>query len=76
METPLQYNKINELLQIKRDPNETIWVGYNLSYEPGLIVQPNCPFDYCVNDKVLFSLNAIDMQCAHNRSGLYSVDSV
>ena len=29
-----------------------------------------------MNDKVLFSLNSIDMQCAHNRSGLYSVDSV
>ena len=59
----------NGLVQIKRDPNETFWVGYN-HYEPGLIVHPYCPFDYCVNEKVLFSLINTDMQCAHNRSGL------
>ena len=60
----------NGLVQIKRDSNETFWVGYNLSYEPGLIVHPYCPFDYCSNKKVVFSLNNTNMQCAHNRSGV------
>ena len=47
------------------------WVGYdqaNQSHE--LTVHPNCPFHYCVNHTVVFSLNNTDMQCAQNRSGL------
>ena len=48
--------------------SQHFWVGYdNLSNE--LILHPYCPFDYCVNDKVIFSLNS-DVQCAHNRSAL------
>ena len=35
-----------------------------------LILHPHCPFDYCVNDTVVFSLNNTDIQCANNRSGL------
>ena len=30
----------------------------------------HCPFDYCVNDTVIFPLNSTDVQCASNRSGL------
>ena len=60
----------NGLVQIKRDSSETFWVGYELSYGLGLVVHPYCPFDYCVNDKVEFSFNNTDSQCAPNRSGL------
>ena len=55
--------------QITRDSYQHFWVGYeNTSDE--LILHPHCPFDYCVNDTVVFSLNNTDMQCAYNRSGL------
>ena len=53
---------------ITRDSFEQFWVGYNDS--DGLILHPNCPFDYCVNDKAIFPLNNTDVQCAYNRSGL------
>ena len=35
-----------------------------------LILHPHCPFDYCVNETVVFPLNNADSQCAYNRSGL------
>ena len=53
---------------ITRDSRKTFWVGYDDS--DGLILHPNCPFDYCVNDKVNFSHNNTDVQCAYSRSGL------
>ena len=53
---------------ITRDSRKTFWAGYDDS--DGLILHPNCPFDYCVNDKVNFSLNNTDVQCAYDRSGL------
>ena len=55
--------------QITHDSYQHFWVGYeNTSDE--LILHPHCPFDYCVNDTVVFPLNNTDMQCAYNRSGL------
>ena len=57
-----------ESVQITRSANETFWVGYNQS--DGLVFHPRCPFDYCVNHIVHFTLDNIDMQCAYNRSGL------
>ena len=57
---------------ITRESDETFWAGYNyISHE--LILHPHCPFDYCVNDAVVFSLDSTentDVQCAYNRSGL------
>ena len=59
----------NGLGKIKRDEGQQFWVGYdNQSRE--LIIHPQCPFDYCVNNTVVFPLNDTDMQCANNRSGL------
>ena len=59
----------NWLGQITRDSGQHFWVGYNYqSHE--LILRPRCPFDYCVNTKVIFPLNNTDIQCANNRSGL------
>ena len=55
-----------ESAQITRHSNETFWVSYNSSF----IFHPRCPFEYCVNDEVVFSLDNPDMQCAHNRAGI------
>ena len=54
--------------KITRESGEQFWVGYNRS--DGLILHPNCPFDYCVNRTVNFSLTDTDLQCAYDRSGL------
>ena len=58
----------NSLGQIKRVSSQQFWVGYDQSH--GLILHPHCPFDYCVNDTIVFPLNNTDIQCAYNRSGL------
>ena len=59
----------NGLGQIKRKSGQQFWVGYDDKSEE-LILHPHCPFGYCVNDTVVFSLNNTDIQCAYNRSGL------
>ena len=62
-------NITNRLGYITRDSGRQFWVGYdNQSNE--LILHPHCPFDYCVNDTVVFPLDNTDIQCAYNRSGL------
>ena len=58
----------NGLGLITRDSGDTFWIGYDQSHR--LTVNPYCPFDYCVNDKVVFPLTSTDIQCAYNRSGL------
>ena len=60
----------NGSVEITHESEDTFWVGYNLSYRPGLIVHPYCPFDYCVNHRVSITLNNTDSQCAHNRRGI------
>ena len=60
----------NGSVEITRKSEDTFWVGYNLSYRPGLVVHPYCPFDYCVNHRVNFTLNNTNLQCAHNRTGI------
>ena len=59
----------NGLGKITRDKGQQFWVGYD-NQSDELILHPHCPFDYCVNDTVVFSLNSTDIQCANNRSGL------
>ena len=61
-------NVTNGLGQITRVPQDTFWVGYDQSHR--LALHPYCPFDYCVNDEVVFPLNNADIQCAFDRSGL------
>ena len=64
-----QCNITNGLGRLTRDSSQTFWVGYdNTSQE--LILHPHCPLDYCVNDAKVIPLNATDMQCDYNRSGL------
>ena len=62
-------NITNGVGQITRDSNKHFWVGYDHS-SYGLILHPQCPFDYCVNDPKVFSLNNTDVQCKYSRSGL------
>ena len=57
------------LAPITRNLGQHVWVGYD-SQTHGLVLHPNCPFQYCVNDTVVFPLNNTDVQCAFNRSGL------
>ena len=59
----------NGVGQITRDSSQQFWVGYD-NQSDELILHPQCPFDYCVNDTVVFPLNNTDTQCANNRSGL------
>ena len=54
---------------IRRDSSQQFWVGYDRQSDE-LILHPHCPFDYCVNDTVVFLLTNTDSQCAYNRSGL------
>ena len=59
----------NELGKITRSEGQQFWVGYD-NQSDELILHPQCPFGYCVNDTVVFPLNSTDIQCANNRSGL------
>ena len=68
--------------EITRTASDDFWVGVdNTNGTEGLILHPNCPFDYCTKDTVNFTLvesndthtaigNSIDTQCNYNRSGL------
>ena len=62
-------NITNGLGQITREFDDTFWFGYDEQIH-ALTVHPHCPFDYCVDDTVVFPLNSTDIQCAYNRSGL------
>ena len=59
----------NGVGQITRDEGQQFWVGYD-NQSDGLILHPQCPLDYCLNDKVVITLDNTDIQCAYNRSGL------
>ena len=54
----------NGLGQITRNFCQHFWVGYDHHFR-GLIINPHCPFDYCVNKTVVFPLNNTDIQCAY-----------
>ena len=57
----------NKTLIITRDGD--MWIGYeNESY--CLIIYRNCPFDYCNENNISFTLNYHNKQCLHNRSGI------
>ena len=65
-----QCNITNGLAEITRESSQRFWVGYDVNQSQELIIHPHCPFDYCVHETVVFTINNTDMQCAHNRSGL------
>ena len=55
--------------KVTRESGQQFWVGYD-DQSHGLILNPHCPFDYCVSKTVNFSLNNTDIQCEYNRSSL------
>ena len=46
-----------------------IWIGYDNSSNCTL-VSGHCPYDYCVDKKVNFSIDTTDLQCNYHRSGI------
>ena len=69
-----QCNITNGVGQITRDSGTHFWVGYdNLSHE--LILHPQCPFDYCVNNQRSF-LSTIQMFSVHITGQASCVDVV
>ena len=62
-------NITNGLGEITRESDDTFWVGYD-EQTHALTVHPHCPFDYCVNSRVVFPLDNADIQCANQRSDL------
>ena len=52
--------------------SNSFWMGTvydNETYE-GLILHDGCPLDYCTSSPVNFTLDNLDGQCDHNRSGI------
>jgi len=62
-------NIINGTGLITRQSGQQFWIGYDNTSDD-VILHPHCPFDHCVNDTVVFSLDDTDLQCAYNKSGL------
>ena len=52
---------------ITRDSN--LWIGYDNNSDC-LIVYRNCPYDYCNQGRIQFTITSPNPQCALNRSGL------
>ena len=46
--------------------NADFWVDESR----GLILHPNCPFDYCTSEETYLAVDDSDKQCNYNRSGL------
>ena len=57
----------NGLGQITHYASQQFWVGYD-NQSDELILHPQCPFDYCVNDTVVFTLNNTDSLYCHSIS--------
>ena len=56
---------------VLRMHNAEFWVGYDNDNESrGLILYPNCPFDYCTSEETYLAVDNSDKQCNYNRSGL------
>ena len=56
---------------VLREHNAEFWVGYDSDNESrGLILHPNCPFDYCTSEETYLAVDDSDKQCNYNRSGL------
>ena len=56
---------------VLREHNAVFWVGYHIDNESrGLILHPNCPFDYCTSEETYLAVDDSDKQCNYNRSGL------
>ena len=54
---------------ILRRHGASFWVGYDRDTQE-MILDPQCPFDYCTLNQVLLSPIDRDAQCNYNRSGV------
>ena len=49
---------------VLREHNAQFWVGYDSDSESrGLILHPNCPFDYCTSEETYLAVDDSDKQC-------------
>ena len=55
--------------QIITRPAGDMWIGYE-NDSNCLIVYHNCPYDYCNDNEINFTLNTSEKQCLYNRYGL------
>ena len=56
---------------VLREHTAEFWVGYDSDNESrGLILHPNCPFEYCISEETYLAVIDSDKQCNYNRSGL------
>ena len=57
---------------VLRPRDAEFWVGYDNEGlgSKGLILHPNCPFDYCTSKEIYMDVDDSDKQCNYNRSGL------
>ena len=56
---------------VLREQNADFWVGYDSDIKSrGLILHPNCPFDYCTSEETYLAVEDSDKQCNYFRSGL------
>ena len=64
--------KTNSIIRM----NTNSWITYiNDTDQPGYVIHPNCPYDYCQPQTVNVSIdlnlpNGADAQCAFNRTGI------
>ena len=53
---------------ILRPRDASFWVGYS-NESGGLILHPQCPFDYCISEELYVSVDSSNLQCNYNRTG-------
>ena len=50
--------------------NGDMWIGYENDSHGLIVHHPHCPFHYCTDSNVNFTLNYPSKQCLYNRSGV------
>ena len=63
---------LGDEIAIIRKAGSKFWMSVlysNLSYH-GLVLYHTCPIDYCTNETIAITLDNLDIQCDHNRTGV------
>ena len=64
-----KYTSSCDINDLKIGVDGSVWVGLDKTTD-GIILHPDCPFDYCKSHSVRFTLNETDFQCNYDRTGL------
>ena len=64
-----KYTSSCDINDLKIGVAGSVWVGLDKTTD-GIILHPDCPFDYCKSHSVRFTLNETDLQCNYDRTGL------